>query len=591
MQSQGAGVGGVHPVAHAQADGQGQHQKQVEGQESTESQAYAGVQAQGLGLEVGQGQSSTVISAPQGVARRASYKKGRTPPSHAVSLPSSPGSEGFTDLPRRSPSRSITHLSSLRLSPVTSTTNFAALQSSRRLPRRDSGPETGATFPAINRRTSTDTRGSDDSLGSFESSGSLGSIRPVPVGAGTASSEDADDSLDSTSTGDASSPSSGSLSFEPRRRNTRWRGHSQGDVREKERLSSFGSAGKSSLGLSFDDIRPGFAPRVVSLGAVADTIDPRNVPSKDQRKAAPRSGSIAPLQAACARIATFVRMILGIGTSNMWSLRMLAVFPAAWGWLVLMQAVITGGLWVDVYPWGIDTSREALDRLIMGGKAEGRWEAVERGDMLLSSLWVSHRPIYSTRAMQQLTIQAILTAHYCFEMTTGLTRRWRVYYDLPATITRLLSIQCICWPLTGLTLWVLGHERTLFAWVVIGVTTAASRSVQMYVTSNIPGSVIERRRAEPKRQGSGEASGGDETDTPKRSRAHLVSVTSMQGEDAGIGAGSNGKEGEKGWVESKRGREWRWDAVAEEVGWKAGLLLLLTCAWLFWGIEMGRWKE
>jgi hypothetical protein len=157
-------------------------------------------------------------------------------------------------------------------------------------------------------------------------------------------------------------------------------------VRQKERLSSFGSAGKSSLGLSFDEIRPNFAPRVVSLGP-SDSADPRQSTSKESKKVS--RAAYAPLATAWARVTAFVSMVLGIGTSNMWSLRMLAVFPAVWGWLVLMQAVFTGGLWVDVYPWGIDTSREALDRLIMGGKAEGRWQAVQRGDMMLSSLWVS----------------------------------------------------------------------------------------------------------------------------------------------------------------------------------------------------------
>ena len=174
-------------------------------------------------------------------------------------------------------------------------------------------------------------------------------------------------------------------------------------------------------------------------------------------------------------------------------------------------------------------------------------------------------------------------------MTTGLTRRWRVYYDLPATITRLLSIQCICWPLTGLTLWILGHERTLFAWVVIGVTTAASRSVQMYVTSNIPASRSTARIAgqAPSRSGSGvkdgQGSGGDETDTPTNTKSQSPPTRRAQGE-----AGE--RKGEVGWWEEfKRDRQWKWDAVAEEVGWKVGGLLLLTCAWLFWGIEMRTW--
>jgi len=41
------------------------------------------------------------------------------------------------------------------------------------------------------------------------------------------------------------------------------------------------------------------------------------------------------------------------------------------------------------------------------------------------------------------------------------------------------------------------------------------------------------------------------------------------------------------WERFTWGRKWDWDAVAREVGWKAGALLLATTAWLFWGIETG----
>jgi hypothetical protein len=81
---------------------------------------------------------------------------------------------------------------------------------------------------------------------------------------------------------------------------------------------------------------------------------------------------------------------LELETQNaLFPLRLLAIFPAVWGTMVLLQAFVTGGQWEEVYPWGMDTSREALDRLISGRTFEGTWRTVSRGDMLLSILWVS----------------------------------------------------------------------------------------------------------------------------------------------------------------------------------------------------------
>ncbi len=40
-----------------------------------------------------------------------------------------------------------------------------------------------------------------------------------------------------------------------------------------------------------------------------------------------------------------------------------------------------------------------------------------------------------------------------------------------------------------------------------------------------------------------------------------------------------------GWRKFTYGRRWDWDAVAREVGWKVGALLLVTCAWLFWRVD------
>jgi hypothetical protein len=49
---------------------------------------------------------------------------------------------------------------------------------------------------------------------------------------------------------------------------------------------------------------------------------------------------------------------------------------------------------------------------------------------------------------------------------------------------------------------------------------------------------------------------------------------------------------ELGWWESFNWeRRWDWDEIARQVGWKIGALLLLTAAWLFYGLETGRLVE
>lgn len=153
----------------------------------------------------------------------------------------------------------------------------------------------------------------------------------------------------------------------------------------------------------------------------------------------------------------------------------------------------------------------------------------------------------------------MLTAHFCFYLTNGLTYRWRSYYSLPSTVTRLVSLQCLCWPATYLTLWFLGPTRPLLAWVCIGVTTGGSRSIQMWVTSNVL-------------QESG--SPGDVTPGPFRGKAASPKP-----------AFRPPPEGLTGWKVFTWGRRWDWDAVAYKVGWKIGILLLATTVWLFWRID------
>ncbi|KAI0683846.1 N-glycosylation protein-domain-containing protein [Cytidiella melzeri] len=87
---------------------------------------------------------------------------------------------------------------------------------------------------------------------------------------------------------------------------------------------------------------------------------------------------------------------------------------------------------------------------------------------------------------------SVLTGWQCLQLTTGLLKRWRVYYSPLPTLIRLLALQAICWPATHFTLTLLDHEaRPLICWTAIGTTTCCSRSIQMWVTSNIvepPGS-------------------------------------------------------------------------------------------------------
>ncbi|KAI5891543.1 uncharacterized protein SCHCODRAFT_02544956 [Schizophyllum commune H4-8] len=94
--------------------------------------------------------------------------------------------------------------------------------------------------------------------------------------------------------------------------------------------------------------------------------------------------------------------------------------------------------------------------------------APQRVDYFVSALW------------------AILTGYQCLSLTTGLLTRWRIYYAPLSTLIRLLALQSICWPATHFTLVILEHEkRPVITWAVIATTTCCSRSVQLWVTSNL----------------------------------------------------------------------------------------------------------
>ena len=114
--------------------------------------------------------------------------------------------------------------------------------------------------------------------------------------------------------------------------------------------------------------------------------------------------------------------------------------------------------------------------------------AGHRIDFIVSILWVRHRCVLPRPFFRSPYQQAILTGYQCLALTTGLLRRWRVYYTPLPTLIRLLALQAICWPATQITLSVLdARKRPAICWAVIATTTCCSRAVQLWVTSNIVG--------------------------------------------------------------------------------------------------------
>ncbi|KAF9236505.1 hypothetical protein BU15DRAFT_89121 [Melanogaster broomeanus] len=173
-------------------------------------------------------------------------------------------------------------------------------------------------------------------------------------------------------------------------------------------------------------------------------------------------------------------------------------------------------------PPGYSTMYTSHDRGYDRGQHPGGWGRrclPDRGDYLIAVLW------------------ALLTAHQCLQLTTGLLHRWRAYYPPLSTLIRLLALQAICWPATHFTLDILGSLGTNPArdsdelvilesallrwttvrpdvcWAVIGTTTCFSRSIQIWVTSNLlPSSISgisnrhppDRLKPKPKRVAMGE---------------------------------------------------------------------------------------
>ncbi|KAF5319465.1 hypothetical protein D9619_008773 [Psilocybe cf. subviscida] len=179
----------------------------------------------------------------------------------------------------------------------------------------------------------------------------------------------------------------------------------------------------------------------------------------------------------------------------------------------------------------------------------------ERIDYFLSALW------------------AILTGFQCLRLATGLLTRWRLYYDPLSTLVRLLALQGICWPATHLTLSILEHEkRPVICWAIIGTTTCMSRSVQIWVTSNL---WWEKREGGVKPE---PAPGVENTNSPLTSSpslanvtGHVVSAETAQGRRRAYWKrwGGGGKWG---------GRRWDWKEVSIKCVLPAGILYFVM-AW------------
>ena len=106
----------------------------------------------------------------------------------------------------------------------------------------------------------------------------------------------------------------------------------------------------------------------------------------------------------------------------------------------------------------------------------------------------------------------------------------------------------ICWPATHLTLTFLDHEvRPLVCWAVIGTTTCCSRSIQMWVTSNI----VE----------------------PPSSHHHHHHGANGATVGTGVGVGVGGAE-----LKRRYRRRWDWNAVLRECALPAGIVYFVM-AW------------
>ncbi len=64
-----------------------------------------------------------------------------------------------------------------------------------------------------------------------------------------------------------------------------------------------------------------------------------------------------------------------------------------------------------------------------------------RVDYSVSVLWVCLVALIAVEQHSLPRSQSVLTGWQCLQLTTGLLKRWRVYYSLPAALIRLLALQ------------------------------------------------------------------------------------------------------------------------------------------------------
>ncbi|EKM77255.1 hypothetical protein AGABI1DRAFT_130671 [Agaricus bisporus var. burnettii JB137-S8] len=164
------------------------------------------------------------------------------------------------------------------------------------------------------------------------------------------------------------------------------------------------------------------------------------------------------------------------------------------------------------------------------------------------------------------SLWALLTAHQCLSLTTGLLTRWRHYYPPLSTLVRLLALQGICWPATQLTVNIFEvSKRPAVVWAVIGTTTCTSRSIQMWVVSNLPTKSA--------------SSQGLSTDAREREKRRGVEAETNRSKTLRVG-----NTYWKKWNRWRRKRRWDWREVSIRCVLPAGVLYFIMA----WASELRR---
>ncbi|KXN85172.1 hypothetical protein AN958_11594 [Leucoagaricus sp. SymC.cos] len=209
--------------------------------------------------------------------------------------------------------------------------------------------------------------------------------------------------------------------------------------------------------------------------------------------------------------------------------RLLAIVPASLGFIWCL--------------WRLYVYTPEADRCASPGRP-----SPDRIDYFIASLW------------------ALLTAHQCLSLTTGLLSRWRHYYEPLSTLVRLLALQGICWPATHVTVNIFeATKRPVVAWALIGTTTCMSRSIQIWVVSNLPSNSSSQ----------GINSGAIDVREREKEREKRRAMEAEGGKPASKGYGYIYW---KKWNKWRRRRRWDWKEVSIKCVLPAGALYLVT-AW------------